>query len=155
MNSKIVGYYRGDVVAQLFYGNVDCIMHVCNDQGVMGSGIAKQIRDNIPVAFDAYRSSGYKLGTHSIAGGVINLVAQHNYRKSTMEEYTRYLNYGYLAASVDSAFKEIAQYSHNVVVGMPYLMGADRAGGDFEIVMEIVTALAGKYGMTIHVYKRT
>ena len=38
------------------------LLHVCNNKGVMGSGIAKEIRERIPEAFHAYRKSYLELG---------------------------------------------------------------------------------------------
>ena len=40
MNTNIL---QGDAVKALKNGEVDILIHCCNAQGVMGSGIAKQI----------------------------------------------------------------------------------------------------------------
>ena len=70
------------------------IVHGCNCQGVMGSGVAKAIRDKWPGAFVAYRSwcELHGLGEHHLLGGVVwyhvndvlhiaNALTQHFYGK--------------------------------------------------------------------------
>lgn len=50
-DSMEIEYRQGDVLA----GPERLIIHGCNAQGVMGSGVAKAIRDRYPWAYDAYR----------------------------------------------------------------------------------------------------
>ena len=58
------------------------LLHVCNDEGVMGSGIALQVKETWPSAFEAYKQHT-ALGdiTASECGNVINMVAQKGYRR--------------------------------------------------------------------------
>ncbi len=43
-----INYVNGD----LFATDIKTIVHGCNAQGVMGSGVAKSIRENFPKAYD-------------------------------------------------------------------------------------------------------
>jgi len=55
------------VVGDLFTTDAEMIVHGCNCKGVMGSGVAKIIRNKFPRAYEAYdelsRLRGLELGT--------------------------------------------------------------------------------------------
>jgi len=123
------------------------IAHVVNCQGVMGAGFAKQVKDRYYEAFLQYEDvcsfsddndRKLLLGKCQQVGNIINLFAQLGYGK-----YRRYLNYGalYMALSNISE-KEFA---------IPYKMGCGLAGGDWEIVKEILDFSCND--STIHVYQ--
>lgn len=143
----------GNVVGALFSGEVKYILHVCNNKGVMGSGVAKEIKERIPKAFEAYKqASDYSMGSVTNAEGVFNLVAQNGYGKGV-----KHLNYGALAQSINRAF-QIIHITHyppqtQAVVGVPYGMGAVRAGGDWEVVKELLEFFADKYRIKLVYYK--
>jgi len=115
-----------------------CMIHVCNNKSVMGSGVAKQVKARFPRAFEAYWYN-YRLGcvSRDPANNIINLVAQNGYGR-----VKRHLNYGALSECLhDFMVLYSNEYQdediHTVVV--PYKMGSDRAGGDWEIVLEMVS----------------
>jgi len=58
-----IEYRKGDLLTT----EVQHILHGCNRRGVMGSGVAKAIRDKYPQAYtdynDVYNSCGLELGT--------------------------------------------------------------------------------------------
>lgn len=132
---------QGDLLDAFDRGDVNVIGHCCNAQGVMGSGIAKSIKERYPEAFNQYKRY-YDTG-HSVFGycipvlvdvnkGVFNLVGQDKYGY----DGKRYLNYGALGASFDLMARQAKK--ERDVIGFPYLMGCDRAGGDWEIVLEMI-----------------
>ena len=47
-----VRFYKGDLIED---ANVDIVCHQTNCQGVMGAGIAKQVRDTWPRVFGQYK----------------------------------------------------------------------------------------------------
>ena len=138
----MIEYLDGDLLDAFDKGDVNTVLHVTNCQKKMGSGIALQIKKRYPEAYTAYLSDeGEVLGgvTESCEIGafgdktVFNLSAQRFYGRGRH----RYLNYGALA----DCFKQVAGKMCDqdpIVIGIPYLMGCDRAGGDWEIVLEVV-----------------
>ncbi len=108
---------------------------MCNDQGVMGSGIALQVKKTWPSAFISYKQNS-DLGsvTYSDDFQVANMVAQQNYRRKASDT-TRFLNYGALSECLHTVS---CIFSRDCEVVIPYKMGADRAGGDWDIVLEMV-----------------
>ena len=115
------------------------LLHVVNCQGVMGSGIAREIRERVPSAYENYReyytSNNLKLGviiqSNPNEPWVINMAAQEFYGSAGK----RYLNYGALAKCFEEVNLERLDPRPVIV---PYLMGCDRAGGDWEIVEEML-----------------
>lgn len=68
------------VKGDLFTAPEDYIAHGCNAQGVMGSGVALEIRRRFPDAYKAYMATKPLLvGTAVISGRVINLITQQTY----------------------------------------------------------------------------
>lgn len=61
----------GDLFLNVEHGY---IMHGCNAQGVMGSGVAKIVRDTYPAAFERYA----RQHPHYILGEVIPVVVDEN-----------------------------------------------------------------------------
>lgn len=61
----------GDLFANVEHG---FIMHGCNAQGVMGSGVAKIIRDKYPIAYEQYHDQA----PNYILGEVIPVVVEPN-----------------------------------------------------------------------------
>ncbi len=132
--SKIV---QGDVLDALENGDVDTVLHVVNCQGVMGSGIALQIKKRFPEAYEKYKQvelyQGLTLGGTSGNDDIVNLHAQDYYGRGK-----RHLNYGALAQCL-SKVKAIK------TIGIPYLIGCDRAGGDWEVVKEMIDFILKDY----------
>ena len=160
-------YKTGNVVDALLDGEVDFIAHCCNAQGVMGSGIAKEIKERIPNAYLAYRKHyemlqerrtlKHFLGDCVEGGRVLNLVGQEFYGY----DKKRYVNYGALASALSHCYhviqfevdKELPIYPPNITIGIPYKMASDRAGGDWNIVLELVGHLVVPYVKDVIIYQ--
>lgn len=148
MNSNVI---VGDAVKALKNRDIDVLLHVTNDQGVMGSGIALQIKHDIPDAFEAYREN-HALGEISFGedcsgGFVINMTAQSFYGKAGSG---RFLNYGALSKCLNDVYEFLETQNDyddykNVKIGIPVRMGAFRAGGDWEIVKEMCDFILGRH----------
>lgn len=130
-----ITFKKGNAVSALIDGEIDVLLHVCNNKGVMGSGIALEIKNRIPDAYTAYKYEDCILGVVTqgkcpTGGSVLNMVAQDGYGQGK-----RHLNYGALA---ECLFEIYAEFPASKVIGIPFKMGADRAGGDWNIVLELV-----------------
>jgi O-acetyl-ADP-ribose deacetylase (regulator of RNase III) len=146
----MITYKKGNAVTALIDGEINVLLHVCNNKGVMGSGIALEIKNRIPDAFVAYKEMPSELGTCTFgwtsktsrkSGMVVNMVAQDGYGQGV-----RHLNYGALA----ECLKKVSALNKTLRVGLPYKMGADRAGGDWEIVLELVSFILKDFDVTIY-----
>ena len=116
------------------------IVHGCNAQGVMGSGVAKIIKEKFPSAYDAYKTKfiaeGLKLGEVIFAPSEGKIIAN----AITQEFYGRdgkcYVSY----ESINTAMELVNSYAlkHNIThVAMP-LIGAGYGGGSWKVISNII-----------------
>lgn len=121
------------------------IVHGCNAQGIMGSGVALAIKDKWPVVFKHYRQA-FEMGQLplgavqfvAVESGVmvVNAITQYGYGR----DGKRYVNY----EAVAKAFEQIRDYAEDFgqVVNFP-LLGAGLGGGDWEIISTIINRTLG------------
>ena len=137
-----IEYRKGN----LFDTDIKLIVHGCNAHGVMGSGVAKIVRDDYPKAYEDYKA-GYKLardnGEFALEMGSVifvetngkiigNAVTQYNYGG----DGTRYVDY----EAISDAMHEIIDYckDNNLTeFAMPQI-GAGLGGGNWEIISRII-----------------
>ncbi len=156
----MVKYLKGDAItalqqAQLNGNNNTYLIHCCNAKGVMGSGIAKSIKERIPRAYEEYKwhledrelCGACPMGTVSYGDDVINLIAQENYGTGK-----RQVHYGYLSEALRRAAILFSSYEQGRTLIVPYKMCCDRAGGDWDVVVELLE-VAFK-GWNIEVYAK-
>jgi O-acetyl-ADP-ribose deacetylase (regulator of RNase III) len=134
-------YIQGDLISfaeaveKTNDDNQIAVVHGCNCFCTMGSGLAKQIRDRYPAAYEAdqktKKGDRSKLGTYSHAKisdslVVINAYTQYNYGRDINTVYVDY-------ESVGEVFAKIAQDFPNHALLIPKI-GAGLANGDWEIL---------------------
>ena len=140
---------------KIFYktGNVvECsekaILHGCNAQGVMGSGVAKAIKEKYPEAFSKYRkrqeTSGLNLGDCIVAIGsdgkyIFNAITQEFYGK----DGKRYLNYEALY-NVLTGVNFAARQADIESIAMPKI-GSGLAGGSWNIIQSMIEETSTDY----------
>ncbi len=141
------------------YVGINNIAHSCNCQNVMGAGIAKQIKDRYPKAFEAdherwsdeYNDGGNwrcQIGDYSKAvietqwthlphATIYNLYTQSGY--STKE---RQVNYEYFWKALKAMKEDLLSVQDDAgesqVVGLPYGISCGLAGGNWKIIKAII-----------------
>lgn len=119
-------------------GMFDVIVHGCNCQCVMGSGIAKQIAQRYPQAAETDRATGKdvtKLGKISFVSMVRGPNLFYVVNGYTQLHYGRGLQVNY--AAVRSVFKEVRDGFANKRIAYPSV-GAGLGGGDWKIIRRII-----------------
>lgn len=122
------------------------ICHQVNHQGVMGAGLAKQIRTKYPLLFDDYFSlcrnytfsyvremgviSYYKVGEGL---GIASVFGQEHYGRENNRVYTDYI-------SLKNGLVNVARIAmiDGKEVFIPHGMGCGLAGGNWDIVRGII-----------------
>lgn len=136
--TKII-YKTGD----LLQAPEPMIVHGCNAQGVMGSGVAKLIRDRWPQAYNCYRAAyeanGLKVGTViTVDVGkkmIANAITQEFYGRDPRRVYVDYQAVSDCMAHINKrAPMYLGEGGH---VAMP-LIGAGLAGGEWGRIAEII-----------------
>jgi O-acetyl-ADP-ribose deacetylase (regulator of RNase III) len=154
---------KGDAVKALKNKEINYLLHCVNCQGVMGSGIALQIKNTFPEVYEDYTwfvKNNYDpevckpteplLGNYRLSflkdlsiippktlynRGVVNLFGQENFGMQV-----RQLNYGAISNALYKFYKEILEDGNmeEYKFAFPMKMGCDRAGGNWEVVYEII-----------------
>lgn len=140
--------WQGSVVDSVKQG---VIIQQVNAQGVMGSGIAKVIRDKWPDVWNKYtgyagpaytqKDSGLhllgKILLVEVEAGLIvaNVFGQQFFYRQGEPRGTRYTSYD----ALDKSFTNLAEVFQGLPIPMHFpLIGSDRGGGHWPIVKEIM-----------------
>ena len=151
-------YKKGDVLNS----GEHVIVHGCNCFNTMGSGIAKQVREQYPEAYEAdqdtVKGDRGKLGRFSGIvdddSGVVIINAYTQYYYGRNPE-TVYLDYDALERVITQVFglgSEFVSLFAEHPIAMPKI-GCGLANGDWDRVSEILERLSERHGRDIHIYE--
>lgn len=134
-----IAYKTGDLLSV----KSGIIAHGCNMHGVMGSGVAKQIKAMYPEAFETYQAdllAGFPLGSVSIwspqkTGFVELLIANCLTQQDMGSDGKKYVSYD----AVDSCFAalDVIAQKANMTINIPKI-GAGLGGGDWGVIESII-----------------
>ena len=144
------------IYGDLLKSDAEYICHQVNCQGVMGSGVAKQIKKEWPAVFNSYQAlcnakaadRSSLMGTVQTAKvdeakAICNIFGQLYYGRDS-QCYTDVL-------ALKRAFEEIAD---NVSIGeriaMPYRIGCGLGGGDWGVVMDMLSDVFQYHSLTLY-----
>jgi len=151
-----------EIYASIFDVSAQVIVHQVNCMGVMGSGVAKQVKDRFPSVLIEYQKF-VKTQEHNCLGDclivdsrkpglrIANLFGQYYYRGfKSNDVYTindlwkqtddlRFTNYeAFWRGLVDLRNKLLPQEQ---VIAFPYKIGCDRGGADWNVISEMIKAV--------------
>lgn len=133
------------------------IVHQVNCQGVMGGGVARQIKDKWPTVYDHYRQlinkyDNLRIPREKLLGQVIFDSVNNKHLDYGRDKYVASI-FGQLDYNRNSerklqtdydalkkGFIEVANSAswYDESVAMPYMIGCGRGGGDWSKVLEII-----------------
>ena len=143
----MVKYVKGN----LLDSHCDYICHQVNCQGVMGSGIARQIRDRFPIVYQTYMNRYMKwcwdkseklLGTIDVVYVrepnmlVINMYSQDKYGYNGK----RYTSYDAFADALHAIKREVRE---GYTIGFPKNIGCGLGGGNWKIISTMIEEILG------------
>jgi O-acetyl-ADP-ribose deacetylase (regulator of RNase III) len=141
---------KGNLLDLAEQGKFDIIVHGCNCQNVMGSGIAKEIKERCPDAWNAdveatskFPKPILKLGNVSMgrrvgkngAYGIINAYTQLHYYPRGIDHFEY--------ESFSMILRKLSVIGPKFRYGFPYI-GMGLAGGDKEKILTILEDFAKK-----------
>lgn len=143
------------VSGDLLTAEEDIIVHQVNCQSKMNSGVAKQIREKYPQAYEEYmklKNKPSKLGEVWITmiknehecKYIAHLFGQLNYGY----DGKRYTNYEALYSGLEYVKNQAKQF--NKTVAIPYKIGSDRGGADWDIVYKMIESIFKDYEVTLY-----
>ncbi len=143
-----VEHITGDLT--LFPNGINVIAQSCNAQGAMNSGLAKAIRDKWPEVFNDYKTTydheGLAMGSlvvTTLPDGkkIVSAITQRFYRKDPADK-TRFMDYEALYVALETLRDALEHGMREgrgpYVLGLPYLLSADRAGGAWQIIEPMI-----------------
>lgn len=148
------------IKCDIFKSGADIILHQVNCQGEMNSGIAKQVKEKYPKAYEWYKTlcDAYKdnpselLGHPNIVpteiGYIVNVFAQENFGY----DGKCYTDHKALRIAFETIVKIIDYDSKLSTIAIPYLMGCDRGGGDWNVVYKMIEETFKDYDVLICEY---
>ena len=116
------------------------IVHQVNCMGVMGSGVAKQIKEKYPIVYDEYMNCFKEHTKEELLGRitmtnvdcnttVVNMFSQFGYGREKV--HTDYI-------AMSKALNSINTYCKGRDIAFPYMIGCCRGGGDFNVVLQLI-----------------
>ena len=147
---------------------IKLIAHQVNCQGVMGGGVAKQIKEKYPEIYQNYKIGlenyikeighrplglSFNLTTNDHTHTILNICGQDFYgRDKQYTDYEAFFN-GFVDSITD--YRDINQFCDNVQIpiAIPYNIGCGLAGGDWNIVETLLKEIEVKYNVIFIAYK--
>ena len=150
----MIRFETGDIVK----GNYPIFCHQVNCKGVMGSGLAKQIRQKYPKVFAEYSKRcvyGNNLGQIQpvvLPGGriCVNLFAQDGYGRD--KQYTDYLAFDSCLENLSAILKRINP--EQKVIAFPFLIGCGLGGGKWSVIYEMLKCFELKTDFDVVIVKK-
>ena len=156
-------YVKGDLLET----NCFVIAHVVNCMGVMGAGVAAQIKKRWPRVYRHYTKycdtiehsigrrslMGKALGVYAEDGDclvIFNLFAQYDFGTDS-----RRLRYTALSQSILNMVSELRQttVTGTIRIAIPYKMGCGLAGGDWTFVLALLKEIEEAEDVEFVIYK--
>lgn len=145
-DKKMIQIIEGDILK----ADADVICHQVNCQGVMGSGLAKQVREMYPEVFTAYKQYCNKSFSEILLGNVqcvethngrivANLFGQQHYGN----DGRTYTSYPALENCLKTISERVVKYGESVAI--PYNIGCGLGGGDWKVVYRMIEKAFGDY----------
>lgn len=145
----MITYVQGDLLG----ATQRVIVHGCNNRGVMGSGVARQIRAKWPNVYEVYNLRyqvfGLDLGeivpVATLDGKiVVNAITQDGFGR----DGTRYVDYGAIERCFATINDRVDAWEVSEIA-MPRV-GAGLGGGNWDIISEIIERTATAYTPVVY-----
>ena len=143
-----------------FAGNWEVGVHVANLYHTFGSGIARSILQKFPKVYDKDIETRYgdvsKLGSYSCcvlddSRWVCNLYAMERIGNNG-DPLDRNLKYDHFYDGFYKICSDAAEKGKKII-GVPYLIGCCRAGGNWNIVNQIMIEIVTEFDLELQIYK--
>lgn len=130
----------------------DIIVHQVNCKGVMGAGLARQIKIQNPLLYEAYRTACLEANTAQLLGTALIIPIdkdryRHNWDQQCIANCFAQDGYGRNKVQTNyealrSALAQVREYALSIkrdaTIAIPYKIGCGLAGGNWEIVFDII-----------------
>lgn len=148
---------KGDLLQAPEYYKV----HQTNCKGVMGRGIAKQVKEQFPKVFREYRflceketfNANKLLGLAQCVpvenGIIVNLFGEDGYGESTI----RHTNYEAFYKGLETLRDKILTHDFPKQVAFPYKIGSALGGGDWNVIYPMIVSVFENTDIEVTIYE--
>ena len=138
------------IKCDIFESGADVICHQVNCQGVMGSGIAKQVKEKYPWVYKEYLDfcKIYKGHEDQMLGKILSVPINETQTVCNCFGQFKYGYNGDLYTNYNALcniFNTLRYNNPNKIIAIPYLIGCARGGGDWNVVYEMIEAIFEDY----------
>lgn len=146
---------KGDVLTNnKDVGKTVVVCHQVNCKGVMGSGLAKQVKEKFPEVFVAYNKKCLAGDAHigdvqfcpviEKAGYIVaNCFGQYGYGRDKV--HTNY-------EAIEQCFRKIRERFGGAVIRIPFNMGCGLGGGNWDVVYSIIQTELVSKGCNVEIW---
>lgn len=154
----MISKFKGDILKS----EAPIILHQVNCLGVMGAGLAKQIRDQHPSVYTRYKDfvasrtpddlMGFSLWTSLSSDGqlpfIVNCFAQRD-----IGIRTNHTDYDALKQCFTTTLRICEESYDNCKIAIPDHIGCGLAGGDWGIVYSMIEDVFSNYNGDVQIWK--
>ncbi|QIW89780.1 Poa1p-like Appr-1''-p processing protein [Bacillus phage Izhevsk] len=148
------------VDGDLLKAKEDILGHQVNCQGVMGSGIALQVKQQHPKAFEIYKELVEKAREEDslrfLLGKALVVDSNDKYIANLFGQFTYGSNGQFtLMNALQNSLIQLRQFAEarNLTVGLPFKIGSDRGGADWNEVLKLIEKAFEGYEDKVTLYK--
>ena len=151
----MIKYVKGDIVKSkypVFCQQVNC-------KGVMGSGLAKQIRDKYPGVYESYRvahESGRDiLGSNHYVYLDDGRVCVCMYAQNEFGRDKQYTDYKAFLACLNGLEKFCKWYAEKyTTIAFPYKIGCGLGGGDWTVISDMIEKFSERVPQRVYIMEK-
>lgn len=151
----MITYHKGDILKS----GANVICHQVNCQGVMGSGLAKQIKDQYPEVYKNYRVHCDTHTTQQLMGTmfpftvncysdsqitICNLFGQNYFGRDKIQ--TDY-------QALKNSLEDVRCVYYDDIIAIPYKIGCGLAGGSWNIVERMIKNIFAQTSLDVQVWE--
>ncbi|UUV46815.1 macro domain-containing protein [Bacillus phage vB_BanS-Thrax4] len=148
------------VDGDLLKAKEDILGHQVNCMGVMGSGIALQVKQQHPKAFAIYKELVEKAREEDslrfLLGKALVVDSNDKYIANLFGQFTYGSNGQFtLMNALQNSLVQLRHFAEarNLTVGLPFKIGSDRGGADWNEVLKLIEKAFEGYEDKVTLYK--
>lgn len=144
----MITYYDGNI----FDSDAKIICHQVNTYGVMGAGIAAEVKERFPEVYTEYNAFCAANDQDMLLGAVLFSPTQNGFIANCFSQKgmdTHYDAFDHCMRMV----KEFAEEHDDAKIAIPYKMGCGIAGGDWHTVEQIINRVFDGSDLEVEIWK--
>lgn len=144
------------VEKNLFESDASVFCHQVNCLGVMGSGVAKSVREIFPDVYEQYREICIKNKFNILLGNTAIIQTGNKYI-ANMFAQERFGYDGIRYTSYDAFYnclvriKEFCEKNDINKIALPYKIGSDRGGADWNVIYSMIESVFAKTNIIVEI----